>query len=70
MQSVSSRIWTWVAVSISFDDDHYTTGTSAKLSSIDVNLIINNNFDRIVSNLVRISKRTLERVFPLLNAFS
>ena len=28
MQSVSSRIWTRVAVSISYDDNHYTTGTS------------------------------------------
>ena len=28
MQSVSSRIWTRVTVSISYDDDHYTTGTS------------------------------------------
>ena len=28
MQSVSSRIWTRVAVSISHDDNHYTTGTS------------------------------------------
>ena len=27
MQSVSSRIWTRVAVSISDDDNHYTTGT-------------------------------------------
>ena len=27
MQSVSSRIWTRVAVSIFFDDNHYTTGT-------------------------------------------
>ena len=25
MQSVSSRIWTRVAVSISYDDNHYTT---------------------------------------------
>ena len=30
MQSVLSRIWTRVAVSISFDDNHYTTGTSCK----------------------------------------
>ena len=30
MQSVSSRIWTRVAVSISYDDNHYTTGTSTK----------------------------------------
>ena len=28
MQSVSSRIWTHVAVFISYDDNHYTTGTS------------------------------------------
>ena len=28
MQSVSSRIWTRVAVSISYDDNHYTAGTS------------------------------------------
>ena len=28
MQLVSSRIWTHVAVSISSDDNHYTTGTS------------------------------------------
>ena len=30
MQSVSSRIWTRVAVSISYDDNDYTTGTSIK----------------------------------------
>ena len=28
MQSVSFRIWTRVAVSISYNDNHYTTGTS------------------------------------------
>ena len=28
MQSVSSSIWTRVAVSISYDDNDYTTGTS------------------------------------------
>ena len=28
MQSVSSRFWTRVAVSISYDDNDYTTGTS------------------------------------------
>ena len=31
MQSVSSRIWTRVAVSISYEDNHYTTGTSTIL---------------------------------------
>ena len=29
MQSVPSRIWTRVAVFISYDDNNYTTGTSA-----------------------------------------
>ena len=28
MQSVSSRIWTRVTESISYDDNHYTTSTS------------------------------------------
>ena len=28
MQSFLSRIWTWVAVFISYDDNYYTTGTS------------------------------------------
>ena len=28
MESVSSRIWTGVAMSISYNDNHYTTGTS------------------------------------------
>ncbi len=31
MQSVSSRIWTRVAVSISYDDNDYTTGTLKKI---------------------------------------
>ena len=31
MQSVSSRIWTRVAVFISYDDNNYTTGTSTVL---------------------------------------
>ena len=32
MQSVSFRIWTRVAVSISYDNNHYTTGTSTRPS--------------------------------------
>ena len=34
MQSVSSRIWTRVTVSISYDDNHYTTGTSTQAQLI------------------------------------
>ena len=33
MQSVSSRICTRVAVSISYDDNHYTTGTSLNIGN-------------------------------------
>ena len=38
MQSVSSRIWTRVAVSISYDDNHYTTGTTVN-SFIEIFLV-------------------------------
>ena len=31
IQSVSSRIWTRVTVSIFYDDNHYTTGTSGRV---------------------------------------
>ena len=34
MQSVSSRIWTRVAVSISYDDNHYTMGTSHNTNTL------------------------------------
>ena len=36
MQSVSSRIWTRVAMSISYDDNHYTTGTFLNIDFISV----------------------------------
>ena len=35
MQSVPSRIWTRVVVSIFYDDNHYTTGTSTGKYIID-----------------------------------
>ena len=35
MQSVSSRIWTRIVVSNSYDDNHYTTGTSNMHQIID-----------------------------------
>ena len=40
MLSVSSRIWTRVAVSISSDDNHYTTGTSTEYIYIYIYLYI------------------------------
>ena len=43
MQSVSAKIWTRVAVSISYDDNHYTTGTIFGYSvSVLLSLVINN----------------------------
>ena len=40
MQSVSSRIWTRVAVSISYDDNNYTTGTSYVHKGRDKNYLV------------------------------
>ena len=37
MQSVSSKIWTCVVVSISYDDNHYTTGTSTNIQTCKIN---------------------------------
>ena len=45
MQSVPSRIWTRVAVSISYYDNHYTTGTSQKFISPKVNVIARLGFE-------------------------
>ena len=39
MQSVSSRIWTRVAVSISYDDNDYTTGTSKYIIHDNLSLV-------------------------------
>ena len=39
MQLVSSMIWTCVAVSISNDDNHYTTGTTRRLMYDEVDLL-------------------------------
>ena len=36
MQSFSSRIWTRVAVYISYDDNHYTKGTSKQMINIEL----------------------------------
>ena len=49
MQSVSSRIWTCVAVSISYDDNHYTTGTSiyTHLLSLELPFCVENYEDLI-----------------------
>ena len=40
MQSVSSRIWTRIAVSISYNDNHYTMGTLVNDCEIDSNWVL------------------------------
>ena len=56
MLSVSSRIWTRVAVSISYDDNDYTTGTDNRYimyASLHVRLL-NNRLYIIGNNDVKI----------------
>ena len=43
MQSVSSRIWTHVTVSISYDDNYYTTGTYVIIYGGRVTVIVAGN---------------------------
>ena len=45
MQSVSSRIWTRVAVSTSYDDNHYTTDNL----HLSVTYDLNYNFHNCIS---------------------
>ena len=51
MQSVSSRIWTRVAVSISYDDNHYTTGTSKWDDNYNCNYCIWNDTQELLRGL-------------------
>ena len=44
MQSVSSRIWTRVAVSISYDDNHHTTDTSLHHGHLRLLLLYNDSW--------------------------
>ena len=50
MQSISSRIWTRVAVSISYDDNHYIMGTSTNSQRYCLRVYTNNFKERKVSN--------------------
>ena len=44
MQLAWSRIWTRVAVSISFDNNHYTTGTSTNQFIIGPHCVVSDKF--------------------------
>ena len=56
MPSVSSRIWTRVSVSISYDDNHYTTGTS-KIIIINIVIIFSFSFGFLKSITGSLPKR-------------
>ena len=48
MQSASSRIWTRVAMSISYDNNHYTTGTSCDENFKNDAIFFSEGFDPII----------------------
>ena len=53
MQLVSSRIWTRVAVFISYDDNHYTTGTSAQLYVRLRIILLSQQTNHVISGIIR-----------------
>ena len=64
MQSVSSRIWTCVAVSISYDDNHYTTGTSnqQQLSDVHMSLYLKVTITAL-TNIIFANKKNIFTLF-------
>ena len=62
MLSVSSRIWTRVALSISYDDNHYTTGT---LTLIIILFNINNLFSdsKVVLYTIHIQLQNTQYIY-------
>ena len=67
MQSVSSSIWTRVAVSISYDDNYYTTGTCLYLKMTEkcARLILQDGFRVEHIPLVRMVKFQFLAQFPM-----
>ena len=63
MQSVSSRIWTCVTVSISSDDNHYTTGTSILLYYYKYNVIVYKGYSINKVNFALVNDITLSELF-------
>ena len=49
MQLVSARIWTRVAVSISLDGNHYTTGTNLSSDDDLESKLVDNIMDRLLT---------------------
>ena len=57
MQSASSRIWTRVAVSIPYDDNHFTTGTS---TNMDMRLMVISIIIRVLGTISKSSEKIME----------
>ena len=55
MQLVSSRIWTRVAVSTSYDDNHHTTGTSCG----------NKNYTSYIEQILKVTPHETTAIRPL-----
>ena len=71
MQSVSSRIWTRVAVSISYDDNYYTTGTIPKTFKmvLDTSLLYTQQYKgRIKDKVVQSRERSSALHYPSSNS--
>ena len=57
MQLAWSRIWTHVAMSISYDDNHYTTGTSDLDLYVDIVSIVYMFCEKILFFFCRVDVR-------------
>ena len=57
MQSVLSRIWTRVAVSNSYDDNHYTTGTSSFITAKIYNVLLLNHSELEIEKIFKYNWR-------------
>ena len=62
MQSVLPRIWTRVIVFISYDDNHYTTGTSTKNNCIKPSTIFFHLVKRIICLIEKVSLSLSSRI--------
>ena len=72
MQSVSSRIWTRVAVSIFYDDNHYTTGSNLnnKVWYLDESMQLSNlisNFDYFLLAVLGETRESTRAAFSILS---
>ena len=59
MQSVSSRIWTRVAVSIFYDDNHYPTGTSLYNPLNNILMVL----ESLIDQLILMTRQTIRGYF-------